>query len=106
MKVAVLLSELQRRGVGFAEPDRASRAPQSCNQRGVPVTAGCHVAPEQAPLDLPDREVICGAPIRVHFFQQIGRERFRDQGLLASAENRRACASVARDIAVVERRTL
>ena len=23
-------------------------------------------------INLPDREVICGAPIRVHFFQQIG----------------------------------
>ena len=31
----LLLTELQRRGWAFAEPDRASRAAQSCNQRYV-----------------------------------------------------------------------
>ena len=36
-------------------------------------------------IDLPDREVICGAPIRVHSFQQIRRQRSRHQGLLTDS---------------------
>ena len=33
-------------------------------------------------IDLSDREVICGAPVGVHFFQQIGRQRSGNQGNL------------------------
>ena len=36
-------------------------------------------------IDLPDREVICGAPIRVHFFQQIGRQHRSHQGFLTGS---------------------
>ena len=36
-------------------------------------------------IDLPDREVICGAPIRVHFFQQIGRQRRSHVGFLTGS---------------------
>ena len=35
-------------------------------------------------IDLPDREVIRGAPIGVHLFQQIGRQRGRHQGLFTA----------------------
>ena len=35
-------------------------------------------------IDLPDREIIRGAPIRIHFFQQIGRQRGRHQGFLTN----------------------
>src|SRR5664279_1234411 len=41
-------------------------------------------------INLPDREVIGGAPIRVHFFQQIGRQRIRHQGLLTGSFTRHA----------------
>ena len=39
-------------------------------------------------IDLPDREVICGAPIRIHFLQKIGRQRGRHQLLLTGSFTR------------------